>query len=418
MSQLVAPSHTAADSIPLGRRITEIMMDKGAAFTISAMAKRLDINRETYRLMLKGEREIYTFELDKIAADLKVPVERILQQDTVLMSKQIFELLNYKSSDFHLGLKLSKQLAEVAIGYTERSVAANNIGTAYYHLRDFDQAVESFEKALPEAKFIMDKYGDAEVFWWLTANILNVRTSKKDYQGVQDVLLVAETFFNEDPRTLAIICYDWAMLLEEWKDDHEGARNKHYQSLANYEQIGNPLSIGRSKHHIALFEYRQNKYDKAIELFHSALEIFRQQDHLYMRVIIGRDYGRALLRMERHQTAAEIISESLAQIADEEYTDLAAQLYLLLAIATDEPQHADQIITESLGSISIQKIAGKFLVEYEERRGDEVAKKQAEQRLEQMWGSPIDLLLPIKSTTPGYLVTLLDLCIQNIWHLR
>ncbi|MGZ4164398.1 MAG: helix-turn-helix domain-containing protein, partial [Tumebacillaceae bacterium] len=89
MSQLLAPTHTLADSIPLGRRINEIMLEKGSAYTISAMAKRLEINRETLRLMLKGEREIYTFELEKIAKDLHVTVERILQSDVVEDSKRI-----------------------------------------------------------------------------------------------------------------------------------------------------------------------------------------------------------------------------------------------------------------------------------------------------------------------------------------
>ncbi|MGZ4164397.1 MAG: tetratricopeptide repeat protein [Tumebacillaceae bacterium] len=416
MSQLVAPSHTMVDSIPLGRRISEIMVEKGAAYTVSAMAKRLDINRETFRLMLKGDREIYTFELDKIATDLKLTVERILQSDIVELRKQVYDLLTFSNSNIQYGMELAEQLAAVAIGYTEKAMATNFIGTAYYQLLDFDRALEVYEAALPDARIILDKYGDASVFLFLSGNIISTRTVKKDYPGVQDILMQVESYFHHDPRSMGIVYYNWAMLLEDWKGDIEGAREKHYQSLNYYIQFGNPLSIGRAKHHIATFEYRQQQYEKAEALFKSALEIFRQQKHLYMRIIIGRDYGRVLLRLQRYQDAAEVIEESLGQLVEGEFTDVAAQLYLLYAEAKQDPQYAEQIIAEQLGSISIQKLAGKFVVEYFEQQGDAGAHSAAQERLNEMRESPIELLLPIKSKTPGYLLTLLDLCIKHNWH--
>lgn len=81
MSQLIAPSTTDCYSIPLGRRIFEIMKDKGKYYTQQAMANRLGISRTTFSQMLTGNREIYNFEVEKIAADLKVSVSRVLQED-------------------------------------------------------------------------------------------------------------------------------------------------------------------------------------------------------------------------------------------------------------------------------------------------------------------------------------------------
>ncbi|ARU62639.1 hypothetical protein CBW65_17920 [Tumebacillus avium] len=45
------------------------------------MAARIGISRETLRVMVNGEREIYWFELEKNALDLKVPVKRLLMED-------------------------------------------------------------------------------------------------------------------------------------------------------------------------------------------------------------------------------------------------------------------------------------------------------------------------------------------------
>ncbi|ASS75477.1 hypothetical protein CIG75_11140 [Tumebacillus algifaecis] len=82
MSQLMAPTHTNADQIPRLRRIREIMKEKESSFSLSAMAKRLSISRETLRLMLTGDRAIYLVMLEKIAQDLNVPVARILQAES------------------------------------------------------------------------------------------------------------------------------------------------------------------------------------------------------------------------------------------------------------------------------------------------------------------------------------------------
>lgn len=49
MSQLLAPAHTFQGEIPLWRRIREIMKEKGSSHSITAMAARIGISRETLR---------------------------------------------------------------------------------------------------------------------------------------------------------------------------------------------------------------------------------------------------------------------------------------------------------------------------------------------------------------------------------
>lgn len=96
--------------IPLGRRIAEIMKEKGSAYSLQAMGKRIGLSRETLRLMLHGGREIYDFELKKICSDLKMSVERIKQQDTWLMHSELQQLLKHEGRDPKRALEIANHL--------------------------------------------------------------------------------------------------------------------------------------------------------------------------------------------------------------------------------------------------------------------------------------------------------------------
>ena len=104
---IVAPKHTFVHSIPIQRRLREIMKEKGGAYTISALSSRIGINRETLRKMLNGEREIYSFELDKFAKELHMSIDRILQEDVKKLVAELDSLLEYNSD-----LNRAKDLAE------------------------------------------------------------------------------------------------------------------------------------------------------------------------------------------------------------------------------------------------------------------------------------------------------------------
>ncbi|KEO80890.1 helix-turn-helix domain-containing protein [Tumebacillus flagellatus] len=91
-----APIYTLVDNIPLGQRIEELKKEKGGWYSTTAMAGRLGVSPETLRSMLKGKREIYMYELEKIAGDLKMPVKRILLEDVYKQRKTLDSLLTPK----------------------------------------------------------------------------------------------------------------------------------------------------------------------------------------------------------------------------------------------------------------------------------------------------------------------------------
>ncbi|MGZ4123252.1 MAG: tetratricopeptide repeat protein, partial [Tumebacillaceae bacterium] len=337
MSQLLAPTHTLADSIPLGRRINEIMLEKGSAYTISAMAKRLEINRETLRLMLKGEREIYTFELEKIAKDIHVPVERILQSDVVEDSRRIHEIM-VKVPDPQEAKKIATRLVSVAIGYTERGITFNLLLNAHGWSWELDEVIKIYKKALPIAELIIDKFGDSTVFWYLTLNLSNAQHANKDYKGFEETLTMCKSYHTDDIRVLGVLTCQWARLFEFQYGDLEGAQEKYYQALSYSTQTGNPNSIGNMSYHVGNFEYRQGRHEKACELFTTTLKNLRDQVHHYSRLNFDRDYAKVLIRMQRTSEASEFLSESLQiyQTRYEQEPASKAQALLLLAIARQD----------------------------------------------------------------------------------
>src|SRR5690348_197128 len=119
--------------IPLGRRVAEIMRERGRAFTQSAMAKRIGYSGETLRLMLIGRREIYPFELEKIAKDLKLPVERITGEDVRAEREELRVLLARMNPSTRV-VELALHLNQHALGMTETCKALLDLGVGLYLL--------------------------------------------------------------------------------------------------------------------------------------------------------------------------------------------------------------------------------------------------------------------------------------------
>ncbi|MGZ4123493.1 MAG: hypothetical protein ACXVOI_09840, partial [Tumebacillaceae bacterium] len=94
---------------------------------------------------------------------------------------------------------------------------------------------------------------------------------------------------------------------------------------------------------------------------------------------------------------------------------LKAQVPLLLAIAKQDPSVAEKIIDDGIGSNSIRKLASKFIEDFYESVGDHAAKKNYQQRVKHLSGSPIDTMLTIRGEFPSVLLTLLDFCILHNW---
>jgi tetratricopeptide (TPR) repeat protein len=132
-----------ASKTALWCRISEILKEEGPTFTQKAFAKRLGYGRETLRLMLRGKREIYDFELRKIASTLKY-----------------LEALLINLKDNQRALELAQKHLEIAIGWPERCVALDNLGRAHYLMRQYEESHQLWQLAYTYAEKIRTTYHD------------------------------------------------------------------------------------------------------------------------------------------------------------------------------------------------------------------------------------------------------------------
>lgn len=66
--------------------------------------------------MLNGDREIYWFELEKIAQDLKVPLKRLLMEDLQESQNREMILRHVANNQLEDAMKLSKERQALAVG--------------------------------------------------------------------------------------------------------------------------------------------------------------------------------------------------------------------------------------------------------------------------------------------------------------
>lgn len=419
MSHLLAPTHTYADSIPLGRRITEIMAEKGPAYTIAAMAKRLEINRETLRLMLKGEREIYTFELERIAQDLKVPVERILQSDIAEAREQLKEMIIRNDvTEQSRALEMAEHLASVSIGLTERCIGENELSCVYHNLDQIKHAYQILLNILPDAELILEKYRDPEIYLWVLINMMQKKISCKEYDNLMELVSKAEPYLSSNPRMGGTIHYTLATMNEE-EGNLAAARENYDRMIDFYRMVKETVTTARALNAVVIFEYQQKNYTKAYDLIVEAWDIAQLHQDLRLSFITGREYGRIMIRLNESEQAVKVLTYTLRLLeerTDPEYAIMESQLLLLLAIVTNQPCYAETIFNKQIGTRSIRKLALKFLMDYYEMIGCPDEKKRYEQSLQNLPGSPIDMLLRFSQADSLALLTLFDYCQLHGWN--
>jgi hypothetical protein len=213
MEGIAAPSCTLLDKIPLSRRIHEIMKDKGRHYSISAMASRVGVNRETLRKMLVGQREIYRYELEKICGDLKLPVARVLQEDTRNDGEHLIYLLD-RQQDTAKAVDLSEKLLQNVCGLSERCVAYCRLARAHFFDHSYDKAYSYITEAHALAIEISKTYKDEGVLYDVLSIMVVVYTAKQEYATASLLLEQVEHLFKSDPNRLAALSYLHAKVKE------------------------------------------------------------------------------------------------------------------------------------------------------------------------------------------------------------
>ncbi|TCP55809.1 hypothetical protein EV586_103464 [Tumebacillus sp. BK434] len=352
--------------LPLGRRIAEIMKEKGKAFSQQAIANKMGISRETVRLMLTGERVILPHELNQIASFLKVPVERIKQEDTYFEVKELSTLLD-KLGDKHRALELAQRIANVAIGVTERCEALNHLGNAYYDLQKYEEAHASWLLAYHEATEIKERYKETEFLFNVTKNLMISFAARKEYTHLSNIISELEPIFDLQPEYSGALCYSYAMIEYE-KGNIEATKQRLYQSLEYYIQTGDRINIGIAERNVGFIEFVTSNYEKSKEYFELALPKLEKYDYSYWVTV--KDYSKTLIKLGILEHAKQQITTALEIAGTSGLLELEGKLMLLLGRIDHTPEHAKKVVSNCAYGSKVRDLGCKYLMEYYKRAGE------------------------------------------------
>ncbi|MGZ4159401.1 MAG: helix-turn-helix domain-containing protein [Neobacillus sp.] len=366
MSQLIVHPVTVVDNIPITRRITEIMTEKGKYYSIHAMAGRIGIHRETYRNMLKGERQIYTFELEKIAKDLKITVDRITQEDHKTNSEELRGLLNNRIHP-ERSLYLAEQLLSSSVGCTERCISLNYLGWAYFELKQVDQAHKAWLRAYELAEEISIKYEESELRYRVLRNLMLSYIQLKDFANALEISEEVESWFETEPLRIAELLYVRANVKESMGDNEEG-RNLTYKSLEYCIKAESNEMIGRAYVNAAHFEYFLGNYEKSLEMLECAIEFLKSNKRI--KLIAEKELVKTLIKLGQHERAVELIRLTLETAQELGQLGIEGKLYILLSRITDSIDFAQRVLDSEKYDNTIRYIACKFLIGHYRKSGD------------------------------------------------
>lgn len=368
MSTLVASKYTVVDKIPLGRRIEEIKKEKGGYYSTAAMSRRIGFSEQTFRDMLKARREIYTFELEKIAKDLKLTAERILQEDSYKQHMGLDSLLNGNERTKNMlqqALVVSSELVEKAVGSTERGFALHNLARVMYLKRQYDDAHTTWLKALEYAKKIHQEFDDKRLLKVVSANLMLTYAIRKEYSNIGDFLCAVEEMFAEDHDKLGLAQHT-RMLVQMERGDYESARKHSYLALEHFEQTENDKQIGHALINVAHFEYRLGNYSASSRSLSDAIKKVVQYEDIL--VVVVKEYVKSLVKIQEYDTALKVVEKY--ESVSREYPDYWGKLQIMKTLLTDDPSFADRISNDSELSLNVRSLACKCLMDFYTKRDD------------------------------------------------
>ncbi|ARU62641.1 hypothetical protein CBW65_17930 [Tumebacillus avium] len=357
MSQLLAPAKTVADGIPLWRRIRELMKEKGSRYSMSAVAGRLEISRETLRLMLNGEREIYWFELEKIAEDLKMPMARILQEDVAALHA---EIATRKKSlqQLDVAMEFAKKRFDMAQGLTEKGYALLDIG--YLHL--YQEQFADAERVYLAAYEVIQQIGQApqeddEMAFQALAHLAWVYVWSKQHLKALDFLEQHRTILTST-RTRQASYLNRKGLVKQSLNELAEAKQLLYQAMELVRGLGREEWLGRVCISAAYVEYLDLNYSKAKDLLIQSL-LHLQTDT--MRLLATKDLVKVYLKLHERQAAEALIRQTLREEPVKSNREMEARLRILLSRTLEVPFHAEAVAGNSKYPKYMRLLASRFL---------------------------------------------------------
>lgn len=349
--------------IPIGRRIGEIMEEKGAAFSIRAFSQRIGITKDTLARMITGERYINPTEMEKIAKGLSLSVERLKKEDTESDLHELQRLLDENSNPTR-AVKIAQDILSSAIGMSERCDALNDLARAYFDLGEVELAHSRWTEAYELAQKIYSKYNDSSKLNILMSKLIISYTARKEFSSLTKVLEQIEGVFASNPAKLGSIYYSKAMIAENL-GDRQRVKEYLYKSLEFLQMTEVQNQIGRAKLNVGFYEYKSKNYQIAKNLLEESIADLGKDKVRYIAI---KEYVKCLLKVGDTTNAIEMIENSLEYVIDQPI--LNAKYKLLLCIAKNDPTLALRLVDDQKIGIKVQNLACKFLMKYYSQIGD------------------------------------------------
>ncbi|PWK09008.1 helix-turn-helix domain-containing protein [Tumebacillus permanentifrigoris] len=374
MSTIEHTESCAIGKIPLGRRISEILDERGKAHNVPAFSKRVGISESTLYRILSGKRTIKPSELAIISKHLKISIERIKQEDTYPLLLELRNLVIEKKNMIR-AKDIAQSLLSNAVGYTERFEILNYLGKIHYHLKHYMDSHKAWVEALPHAERIVDVFQDMEPLKKITGNLISSFTKIKDYSGMAVFLQKVHSSFHDSVYNLehefmGTLCLSYAITAYNLGDKMM-VQQKLEKSLEYYIYTGDTVLIGKGQHNIAYHNFLEGKFHQSKSLFEKDLQTL---DYLLEPKLIARkDYIKVLLKLNERALAFRLIEDSLVEVEKIQAPQLKAKLLLLRAVAKNDLKSAEGVLlVEDAGDEQI-RLAFKFIMDYYSQINDDKA---------------------------------------------
>ncbi|ASS76456.1 hypothetical protein CIG75_16815 [Tumebacillus algifaecis] len=362
MSTVEYTASSTLAKIKLGRRISELMTEKGDAYSIRAFAEKIGMNRETFRQMLLGTRRIAPSELELISKGLNVSPERLKQEDTFQKEQELVKVLTGKKRTKVMLIRanaLAMELVEVAKGMTERGNSLNLLGRVLFVQERFEEAHQTWLTAYEYAKSVETEFDDKQLLYLVTSNLMLTSSIRKEYSQIEEMLKLVEEVFSDDPNKLGRAYYTRMKMYED-RGELVQAKKLAYRSLELFEQTNDKKQIGHALINVAHYEYIAGDYKTSARLLVSAINTVQEFEGILILAV--KEYVKSLLQLRDYDMAMQVLNEyeSLAQ----EYPEYWGRLQVMQTVVRDDPSYAESVINNPNISQTLRYLACKSLMEY------------------------------------------------------
>lgn len=326
--------------IPIGRRIGEILEERGRAFSLRAFSARIGISKDTLKRMIDGERPISRTELAKIADGLKLSVERLKQEDTNSQSVELESLLK-SLQNRKRAILLAQELVDVAVGISEKCQAYDKLGIALFNAGDLDGAHHAWREALTYAEQLEKKYQQSDMYHRVLSNQIVTLTERKEFEELSELIDQGMKLFQNNPEYMGALYYSKAML-HLHMGEKELQRECLYSSLECLRQTQKLIKIGRAERNVGYLEFTDGNFEKAKQLFESAIVHLEKDEPMKQGTIL--EYAKVLIKLGDHEEAARIAEELYLGLRVHGQEDLKGKLAILLTIAKKDVRYVETLL--------------------------------------------------------------------------